>query len=735
MAFSCRICRILIRRGSSASPALTRMARSPPCATSPARWTSPRTPEGKWLRLKAGGVPIRVSATRVSAELFAILGAKPALGRTLRPGEDEALRDRYAILSHELWATRFARDEQIVGRFIDLDGVRREVVAVMPATFRFPSSRTQLWVPLGLDPADTSAHWAGDFMPVVGRLRAGASLAEGHAEVRAFQARIGTLFPWRMPADWNQDVAVIPLQEAAAAGVRRRLLILFAAVSLVLLIACANVANLSLSRAAARQREIAIRTALGASPRRIARQLLTESVMLASLGGGAGLLVAAQLLTILKFALPPDTPRLLEAHLSWRVLLFTAGVSILTGCAFGLAPMLNALRLRLRAVLDSGGRGSGPAVGGPLRATLTVAQIACAVPLVIAAALLLRNLWMLSHLDPGFNPDPIVTARISASGSRCETTERCLAFFRDVDDQSRTAPGVSGAALVNTLPLTGAVAKRSLEIEGFAVAAGRTAPLFWLHVITPAYFDVMNMQLASGRAFAREDQIGPPVAIVTAATARRFWDRENPIGRRVRFVGTNQWHTVVGVIADVRAYDMTRDVPNWIDGTIYVPYGPYATMEDGRVPTDMTLTLRTTLAGARVEGDAAAVGCRLGRRHRHRRRPSDAVHSRGRRGRAHRHNLAARDDGRVGAGAWLYRSLWRALVPGVASDQGPGHPRGARRRAPGRLLAGDQGRSVALWRRDRARHRRLVCPHAMAVERAARRESAGSSDVRGRARW
>jgi putative ABC transport system permease protein len=263
-------------------------------------------------------------------------------------------------------------------------------------------------------------------------------------------------------------------------------------------------------------------------------------------------------------------------------------------------------------VLDSGGRGSGPAVGGPLRATLTVAQIACAVPLVIAAALLLRNLWMLSHLDPGFNPDPIVTARISASGSRCETTERCLAFFRDVDDQSRTAPGVSGAALVNTLPLTGAVAKRSLEIEGFAVAAGRTAPLFWLHVITPAYFDVMNMQVASGRAFAREDQIGPPVAIVTAATARRFWDRENPIGQRVRFVGTNQWHTVVGVIADVRAYDMTRDVPNWIDGTIYVPYGPYATMEDGRVPTDMTLTLRTTLAGARVEAMLQQLAAGLG---------------------------------------------------------------------------------------------------------------------------
>ena len=522
------------------------------------------------------------------------------------------MRDRYAILSHELWATYFARDQQIVGRFIDLDGVRREVVAVMPAAFRFPSSRTQLWVPLGLDPADTSAYWAGDFMPVVGRLRAGASLAEGHAEVRVFQAGAGTLFPWRMPADWNQDVAVIPLQEAAAAGIRSRLLILFAAVSLVLLIACANVANLSLSRAAARQREIAVRTALGASPRRIARQLLTESVMLASLGGAAGVLVAAQLLAVLQV-------RTAAGHAASR-----GGASELARpSVYG--RRLDSDRLRLRPGADSERPPPAPSNGARCRWSRQRTSrrrrlachphrrpIACAVPLVIAAALLLRNLWMLSHLNPGFNPDPIVTARISASGSRCDTTERCLAFFRAVDDQSRTAPGVSGAALVNTLPLTGAVAKRSLEVEGFTVAAGRTAPLFWLHVITPAYFDVMNMRVASGRAFAREDQIGAPVAIVTAATARRFWDGENPIGRRVRFVGTKQWHTVVGVIADVRAYDMTRDVPSWIDGTIYVPHGPYATMEDGRVPTDMTLTLRTTLAGARVEAMLQQLAAGLG---------------------------------------------------------------------------------------------------------------------------
>ena len=557
--------------------------------------------EGKWFTLKGDGEPMRVAGTRVSAELLSILGVTPALGRWLQPGDDVANRDHYVILSHQLWATRFARDERIVGRFVELDSVRREIVAVMPASFRFPSSRTQVWVPLGLDPRNTVGYWAGDFMPVVGRLRAGASIAQAHADVRLFQSRVGARFPWRMPDDWNQDIAVIPLREAVVSGVTTRLLILFSAVALVLVIACANVANLSLSKAAARQREIGIRTAIGASPRRIARQLLTESLLLASLGGVAGLFVAAQALAVLQVVLPSDTPRLMDVHLSWRVFLFTGGIAILTGCGFGLAPVLNALRLRLRTVLDSGGRGGAPAVAGPLRTALTIAQIACAMLLVITAGLLVRSLWNLSKADPGFRPDQVVTARISPTESLCSTVERCLAFYHALDDRAQAAAGVSGAALVNTLPLTGAVAKRSLDVQGFTAPASRKEPLFWLHVITPGYFQVMDIRVESGRAFAREDLTGPPVAIVTSATARRFWDGQNPIGRRVRFVGEKRWHTIVGVVADVRAYDLTKDVPDWIDGTLYVPHSPNATMEDGRVPTDMTLTLRTALAGGQVE--------------------------------------------------------------------------------------------------------------------------------------
>ncbi len=552
--------------------------------------------DGKWFTLTGTGEPGRLNGARISANLFELLGVKPELGRWLRPGEDVAQGDRVVVLSHALWETRFGGDSTILGRSIELDGVTRQVVAVMPATFHFPSAGTQVWVPLGIDPANTARYWAGDFMPVIGRLRAGVSHEQAHAEVRRFQAHVGSLFPWKMPVDWNQDITVVPLRDALVGDVRPRLLILIAGATLVLLTCCANVANLSLSRAVAREREIGIRTALGASPRRIARQLFTESALLAVLGAAAGLLVAPQALAILKRVLPPDTSRLSEVHLNWRVLAFTAVVAILTGCAFGLAPVAQALRLRLRAVLDSSGRRGRQAVAGRVRTALTVGQIACAVLLVIAAALLGRSPWSLSRADLGFRPEQVLTARVSPAASLCENKERCLAFYRAFTAQVQAAPGVHGAALVNTLPLTGAVAKRSLEIEGYTPPDRRTGPLFWLNVITPDYFSVMHMRLESGRAFTDADLAGAPLAaIVPASTARRFWPGTNPVGRRVRFVGESDWRTIVGVVADVRAYDLTRNVPEWMAGAIYVPYTAAATMEDGSIPTNMMLTLSSSI--------------------------------------------------------------------------------------------------------------------------------------------
>jgi len=219
---------------------------------------------------------------------------------------------------------------------------------------------------------------------------------------------------------------------------------------------------------------------------------------------------------------------------------------------------------------------------------------------VIAAGLLVRSVWTLMHVDRGFEVDRLVTARIAPTQSACSSAERCLAFYRTLEDDIRASANVSGVALVNTLPLSGAIAKRSLNVEGVTVPAGQTAPLFWLHVITPDYFTVMGMRLELGRVFGREDLSGTPVAIVNSSTARRFWPGQNPLGKHVQFVGESQWRTVVGTIADTRAYDLTRSEPDFIDGTLYVPHARNATLEDNRMPAEMSLVVRTTMDSAQL---------------------------------------------------------------------------------------------------------------------------------------
>src|ERR1700682_2839485 len=296
--------------------------------------------EGHDFNLTGRGEALRLTGTLVSAELFSILGAHPELGRMFDRGEDTPGQDSYVILSHALWQQRFGSDSTMIGRSIELEGVSRQVIGVMPSDFRFPSTKTQIWIPLHNDPRSVFHYWAGDFMPVIGRLRPDATLQQARAEIRMFQSQVSALFPWPMPASWNADVSVVPLQNGMVADVRVRLLLLLAAVALVLLIACTNVANLSLSRAATREKEFAIRAAMGAGSHRILRQLLTESVLLASFGALLGLIFAAKGLTLLKLLLPADTPRLLDVQLDWRVLLFTVVVALSTGLAFGLAPPL-----------------------------------------------------------------------------------------------------------------------------------------------------------------------------------------------------------------------------------------------------------------------------------------------------------------------------------------------------------------------------------------------------------
>jgi putative ABC transport system permease protein len=558
--------------------------------------------EGHEFNLTGLGEPVHLTGTLVSAELFSVLGARQELGRTFYPGEDTAGQDNYVVLSHALWQQRFGSDASVIGRAIEIEGASRQILGVMPAEFRFPSPKTQIWLPLHNDPRSTLSYWATDYMPVVGRLRPGATLEQANAEIRMFQSHVGELFPWKMPAEWNADVSVVHLLNNMVVDVRTRLLMLLGAVALILLIACANVANLMLSRAATREKEISIRSALGAGRSRIARQLLTESIVLASLGGLLGSALATAGIALLKFAMPADTPRLMDVHLDWRVLTFTGGLSVLTGLIFGLAPALQSSRSALTESLKSGGRGATLSVSQRLRSSLAVAEVGFAALLIISAGLLIRSFWALSHVNPGFQPEHVVTARITPNESFCSDVERCLAFYRSLLDQTQASPGVNGAALVNTLPLGGRVTKRSVDIENFTGSPGQTSPLFWMDAVTPSYFRVMNISLLSGRSFSEGETSGnPPVAIVNAETARRFWPGQNAIGQHVRLLDETNWRTVVGVAGDVRAYDLQKTIPGWIKGTVYVPYSPTSTSEDRRVPAEMTIAVRSSSDESQIE--------------------------------------------------------------------------------------------------------------------------------------
>ena len=552
--------------------------------------------EGYEFNLTHVGEPVRLTGTAVSAELLAILGTKPERGRTFSAGEDAPGNDACVVLSHGLWQQRFGGDPNIIGRSIELEGVNREVVGIMPSDFHFPSTKTQLWIPLHNEPNNPATYWAGDFMPVIGRLRPGKSLGQAGAEIRLFQSHVFALFPWTMPQDWNADVSVVELRNGMVADVRTRLLLLLGAVGLVLMIACANVANLTLSRAATREKEMSIRSALGARPQRIARQLLTESVVLAFVGAVLGLGLAAAGVTALKAALPADTPRLPDVHLDWRVLLFTGGLALLTGLAFGLMPALQSSRLSFTESINSAARGAIVSISRRLRRSLAIAEVALSVLLVIAAGLLIRSFWALSHVDTGFRPDQVLTARITPNESFCNDAERCLNFYRALVERVRSTPGVGGAALVNTLPLGGRVAKRSFDLEGFTIASStETQPLFWLDVVTPDYFRVMGIPLLSGHWFTPADEAGgPPTVVVSAKTAKKFWPQGNAVGSHVRFVGEQQWRTVIGVVDDVRAYDLENNEPEFMKGTAYVPYTKLATLEDGRLPAEMTIAVRTS---------------------------------------------------------------------------------------------------------------------------------------------
>jgi predicted permease len=550
--------------------------------------------EGHEVNLTGRGAPVRLTATLVSAELFSVLGTPAELGRTLHSGEDLAAQNSYVILSHRIWQQRFAADPSVIGQWIKLEGLQRQIIGVMPPDFRFPSPQTDVWIPLDIDPRNTISYWAGDFLQVIGRLRPGATLAQASNEIRMFQSHVMTLFPWTMPATWNAGVAVVSLRDGLVGDIRARLLILLVAVALVLLIACANVANLALSRATVRGKEIALRVSLGAGRSRIFRQLITESVLMSAVGGALGLALAAAGLSLLKSSLPVDTPRRADVALDWQVLLFTAVLAIVTGIVSGTVPALHASRPELTEALKAGSRGTTHSASQRLRHALVIGELGLAVLLVCGAGLLIKSLWALSHVNPGFRSENVLTARVTPNQSLCDEPARCVSFYRDLLHQLRSLPGVTNAALINTLPLGGRVQKRSVNIENYVAGSSGPEPLLWMDAVSPGYFQAMGIPLLRGHEFAESDTSGDShVAIISAETARRFFPNQDALGRHIRLLRQKDWCTIIGIAADVRAYDLQRNVPAWMEGTFYVPYGPLATLEDGPVPAEMTLIVRS----------------------------------------------------------------------------------------------------------------------------------------------
>src|SRR5215469_9420581 len=565
------------------------------------------------VNLTGQGEAVRLVSSSVSANLFSVLRVGAEIGHALSPGEDQPGRDRVVVLSDALWRRKFAADPAIVGHMVSIDGINRQVIGVMPAAFEFPSANTQLWMPLHMDSSAAFDYWNTGFLPLVARLRDGTTLAQARGEIRPLIAQAITLFPYPMAKDWNADATANPLQRYLVGDVRGKLIVLQCAVALVLLVACANVASLLLARSAVRQKEMALRSALGANRGRIVRQLLTEAVLLAFTSAVAGLALAYGLLSFAKLALPSNTPGLAAIQVDPRVVGFAIVLALLTGLAFGMVPAITASRADLASTLRSAGRRNASSHSVRGRAALIAGEVALAVVLAVSAGLLVKTLWALAHVNPGFSPQQILTVRVTPNQSFCEERSRCVALYSQLLEHARSISGVSDVGATNALPLSGEVPAFPGEMEGHPDLSGQTvAPMLWAGAVTPEYFPMMHTPLLAGRTFtAADSENSELVVLVSAATAKRFWPSENPVGKHLRPVwGDEQWRTVVGVVGDVRLYRVGHELPDWISGVVYMPY-PQAFGIDKKLPSSMTLIVRTARDPQFVSGEIRRIVAEL----------------------------------------------------------------------------------------------------------------------------
>ncbi len=523
--------------------------------------------------LTGEGEPERLPMTNVTADFFKVLGVNPMLGRTFHEGEDTPGKNSVCVISYRLWQRRFGGDKNVVGRSLLLNNTPTEIVGVMPAEFKFPRLDIDLWIPLALNTARTAPY----FFQVVARLKPGFEIAQAQADTTEVLQNFGRQNPNLSEAVGINEgngprTIVTPLKEVLVGRTEKPLLVLLSAVALVLLIACANVANLLLARATSRTREIAVRVALGATPSRIARQLLTESVLLSCIGAVAGTALASLGIQMLD-KLPIDgIARIEEVNMSGEVLAFTAGLALLTGLLFGLMPALRAYGMGLAAGMREGGRGS--TANRRIGSALVAAQFALSLILLIGTGLLLRSFQRLESVDPGFNPEQTLTMSASLPREKYDKPEKVSQFYHHSIERLRSAPGIQAVGFASSLPFAGDGNSDGIIIEGREPPDGKVTETEQavLQSVTPGLFQALGIPILQGRDFQETDTASSmSVAIIDEPLARRYWPKGDALGKRIETTGDLQWMTIVGITGGVNDNSLAEEK----QPHLYLPMGQW----------------------------------------------------------------------------------------------------------------------------------------------------------------
>lgn len=516
--------------------------------------------------LSGRGEPVEFRGSYISHGLFEILRVSPELGRTFTPEEDRLNQDDVVILSHDLWQSTFGGDPNVIGQKIMINSRPRMVVGVMPSGFRFPEV-SDLWAPLALTTETFTRTDHG--LNAIARLKAGVTLSEAQAEMNRIAARIEEQNP---VTNEGLGVNVTSLHDSLSGDYRQALLILLGVVGCVLLVACVNVANLMLARATSRQKEFALRAALGAGRWRIVRQLLIESLLLAAVGGIIGFALSVWALRLLLAAIPIQLPFWMNFGVDFRVLGFIVLITLITAFIFGIVPALQTSRIDLNDTLKEGGRGT-PGVRGLSRNLLVVTEIALSLILLVSAGLMIQSFLRLRRVDIGLDAKNVLTATVTLPRSKYERDEQRGMFIQQLLKRVSALPGVEATGATATLPLSGGGWGRSLTVEGYPVLSVGQAPMIQHTVVTPGYFRTMGIRLISGRDFTDADvKGGQLVTIIDERLVREYWPNESPIGKRIRFgppEDNEPWHTVIGVVNSVRHQRMQEDTRQ----SVYLAHG------------------------------------------------------------------------------------------------------------------------------------------------------------------